>query len=172
MANTLNIKCYHDSSKLHMHASDCMSALQYQYRPGSISGYIARVLAGHADRRRSKPTLWCLAVPCTSVLAKNTTKCLYCAGRKPVRVYMDGCFDMMHYGHANALRQVTPIWLCSHIRPACTDTYFRASKINLSSLLVHHTNVVYSTVLRLPQPIKHLYSVQVSKRPYHVCSDL
>lgn len=25
--------------------------------------------------------------------------------RKPVRVYMDGCFDMMHYGHSNALRQ-------------------------------------------------------------------
>ncbi len=24
---------------------------------------------------------------------------------KKVRVYMDGCFDMMHYGHANALRQ-------------------------------------------------------------------
>ncbi|KAG6497464.1 hypothetical protein ZIOFF_041301 [Zingiber officinale] len=25
--------------------------------------------------------------------------------KKPVRVYMDGCFDMMHYGHCNALRQ-------------------------------------------------------------------
>ncbi|XP_024401500.1 ethanolamine-phosphate cytidylyltransferase [Physcomitrium patens] len=25
--------------------------------------------------------------------------------KKKVRVYMDGCFDMMHYGHANALRQ-------------------------------------------------------------------
>ncbi|CAO3594847.1 unnamed protein product [Absidia cylindrospora] len=25
--------------------------------------------------------------------------------KKPVRVWVDGCFDIMHYGHANALRQ-------------------------------------------------------------------
>lgn len=25
--------------------------------------------------------------------------------RKPVRIWMDGCFDMMHYGHMNAFRQ-------------------------------------------------------------------
>eukprot|EP00871_Galdieria_phlegrea_P001703 jgi/Galph1/2533/GphlegSOOS_G1221.1 len=25
--------------------------------------------------------------------------------KKPIKVYMDGCFDMMHFGHANALRQ-------------------------------------------------------------------
>ncbi|XP_042055396.1 ethanolamine-phosphate cytidylyltransferase-like [Salvia splendens] len=27
------------------------------------------------------------------------------SAKKRVRVYMDGCFDLMHYGHANALRQ-------------------------------------------------------------------
>ncbi|CAL5224914.1 g7680 [Coccomyxa viridis] len=51
---------------------------EYQYRPGTISEYISDLLAKHAKRRRR---------------------------RQPVRVYMDGCFDVMHYGHANALRQ-------------------------------------------------------------------
>lgn len=27
--------------------------------------------------------------------------------KKYKRVWVDGCFDMMHYGHANALRQVS-----------------------------------------------------------------
>ncbi|KAI8113001.1 hypothetical protein M9435_003007 [Picochlorum sp. BPE23] len=52
--------------------------LSYQYRPGTMTGYFSKVLAKHAKRRRRY---------------------------RPIRVYMDGCFDLMHYGHANALRQ-------------------------------------------------------------------
>mmetsp|Transcript_2697 Transcript_2697/g.4461 ORF Transcript_2697/g.4461 Transcript_2697/m.4461 type:complete len:104 (-) Transcript_2697:12-323(-) len=48
-----------------------------RYRPGSTTGYLSKVLKDHSDSRRK---------------------------RRPRRVYMDGCFDMMHYGHANALR--------------------------------------------------------------------
>lgn len=27
------------------------------------------------------------------------------AAPKPLRIWVDGCFDMMHWGHANAIRQ-------------------------------------------------------------------
>ena len=56
--------------------------LCYQYRPGTMTGYFSKVLAKHAKRRRRY---------------------------RPIRVYMDGCFDMMHYGHANALRQAASL---------------------------------------------------------------
>ncbi len=47
-----------------------------------MTGYFSKVLAKHAKRRRR---------------------------HRPIRVYMDGCFDMMHYGHANALRQAASL---------------------------------------------------------------
>ncbi|KAF6774512.1 hypothetical protein AHF37_06458 [Paragonimus kellicotti] len=35
----------------------------------------------------------------------TNTHCTQLEGRKPVRVWVDGCFDLVHFGHANALRQ-------------------------------------------------------------------
>jgi hypothetical protein len=37
---------------------------------------------------------------------------------KPIRIWTDGCFDMMHFGHANALRQVRPSYDLPRIDPA------------------------------------------------------
>ncbi|XP_021910628.1 ethanolamine-phosphate cytidylyltransferase-like [Carica papaya] len=44
--------------------------------------------------------------------------------KKLVRVYMDGCFDMMHYGHCNALRHGDD----PCVLPDGTDAYALAKK--------------------------------------------
>lgn len=40
-----------------------------------------------------------------TITATQETSNVVTKKKKPVRVYMDGCFDAMHFGHANALRQ-------------------------------------------------------------------
>ena len=105
--------------------SSVLPPLQYQYRPGTISEYISDLLAKHAKRRRSRFQCHALlilaafspvalglldAVPSlrgykSGASRQNLRVRVRIAERQPVRVYMDGCFDVMHYGHANALRQ-------------------------------------------------------------------
>lgn len=53
-------------------------------------------------------------------IEKIFSMALKSAGRAPIRIYMDGCFDMMHYGHANALRQVS-----IHLEQPCIITSFK-----------------------------------------------
>ena len=55
-----------------------------------------------ATRCYSGPEGFCYGHVQVSAADRNVTH----ADRAPIRIYMDGCFDMMHYGHANALRQV------------------------------------------------------------------
>eukprot|EP01029_Cantina_marsupialis_P022907 TRINITY_DN562_c0_g2_i1.p1 TRINITY_DN562_c0_g2~~TRINITY_DN562_c0_g2_i1.p1 ORF type:complete len:431 (+),score=135.21 TRINITY_DN562_c0_g2_i1:87-1379(+) len=42
---------------------------------------------------------------CTGSNVKSLTQSMRKDGDKPVRVYVDGCFDIMHSGHYNVLRQ-------------------------------------------------------------------
>lgn len=62
-------------------------------RPGSTARFLATCLIGGVVMGVS--LLGLSQLPLGVRRKKN----------KPIRVYMDGCFDMMHYGHCNALRQ-------------------------------------------------------------------
>ena len=64
-----------------------------------------------------------------------------CAVIRPVRVYVDGCFDMMHYGHANALRQVKDVISEIHPQIVLQVTSVPGGPDCIEEILFLHPNV-------------------------------
>lgn len=102
-----------------------MMSLQYQYRPGMFTGWIAGKLARHAKRRRRRRPIRVYmdgGVGSRAAAAQSRVQrraraaavadALHARWQAPrpssaaaASALPAGCFDLMHYGHANALRQ-------------------------------------------------------------------
>lgn len=59
--------------------------------------------------------------------ARRTLRKTLPRGKKPVRVFVDGCFDLMHLGHANALRQAKALG-DELVVGVCSEAEMRANK--------------------------------------------
>jgi ethanolamine-phosphate cytidylyltransferase len=105
-----------------------------RYKPGTTTEYLSKVLKKHSDSRKK---------------------------RRPRRVYMDGCFDMMHYGHANALRQAK----------ACGD-YLIVGVVSDSEILKNKGPPVFSEEERLTmvESVKWVDEV-ITDVPYEVSEE-
>lgn len=61
------------------------------------------------DRLRQKVAVLQAELAEATAVIEKTKKPKPQDGDKPIRIYMDGCFDMMHFGHSNALRQARAV---------------------------------------------------------------
>lgn len=76
-----------------------LRALLHQHYPHEVASAYSAALASQP----SSPTATPAAAPCSDEGASSTGAAA--PPRKPIRTYIDGCFDIMHSGHFNAIRQ-------------------------------------------------------------------
>lgn len=79
-------------------SSSSIAATSFTTTTTATSDPVSTMVSSNTSEPSHPPST--STVPLTPVTGTTTT-----GQRKPVRIWVDGCYDVMHHGHFNALRQ-------------------------------------------------------------------